>query len=171
MSTKSRVKSRADVGYVAAVALFAAGCGAQPALDSSNRGSGSHTSATTVENVAIVPSFVDGRCALQLNTGGKLRLTITNGRSDATERFLGLSTRATTQGHVTTAVDVPPMSTVGIGQPSTQPVGPASLPAIDLATLDPDLRPATSTDVTFHFLLAGDITVPVPIEACPVQVQ
>lgn len=171
MATRLHVTSRADLGCIAAVALLAAGCGEDPVLDSSNRGSGSHTTGTTVENAAIVPSFLNGRCAIQLNTGGELRLTITNGRPDATERLLGASTSATTRGHVMTAVDVPPKSTVGIGQPSGQPVGPGRLPAIQLATLDPDLRPAMSTDVTFHFLLAGDVTMPVPVEACPVQVR
>ncbi|OPX09918.1 hypothetical protein [Mycobacterium sp. AT1] len=168
MPTQSYSRSRADIGCIAAVAMLAAGCGEDPVLDSSNRGSGSHTTGTTVENAAIVPSFLDGRCAIQLNTGGELRLTVTNSRPDATERFLGLSTSATTLGHVMTAVDVPPKSTIGIGEPSAQP---GSLPAIQLATLDPDLRPAMSTDVTFHFQLAGDITMPVPIEACPTQVQ
>ena len=113
-------------------------------LDSSNRGSGSHTTSTTVQNAAIVPSFLDGRCAIQLSTGGELRLTITNGRPDATERLLGLSTSATTRGHVMTAVDIPPHSTVGIGQPSAQSVGVGRIPAIELATLNPDLRPAMS---------------------------
>ncbi|KQY10280.1 hypothetical protein ASD37_04475 [Mycobacterium sp. Root135] len=171
MPTQSHSRSCADLGCIAAVAMLAVGCGEGPVLDSSNRGSGSHTTGTTVENAAIVPSFLDRRCAIQLNTGGELRLTITNSRPDATERFLGLSTSATTLGHVMAAVDVPPKSTVGIGQPSAQPTGPGSLPAIQLATLDPDLRPAMSADVTFHFQLAGDITMPVPIEACPTQVQ
>jgi hypothetical protein len=35
--------------------------------------------------------------------------------------------------------------------------------------LDPDLRPATTADVTFHFDRAEDITLPVAVEACPVQ--
>lgn len=171
MPTRSHRRNRSELGCVAAIALLATGCGQDTVLDSSNRGSGSQTTDTTVENAAIVPSFVDGRCAIQLNTGGELRLTITNGRPDATERLLGLSTSATTLGHVMTAVDVPPKSTVGIGQSSPQSVGPGNLPAIQLATLDSDLRPAMSTDVTFHFQLAGDITMPVPIEACPTQMQ
>lgn len=170
MPTQSRWRNLSEIGCIAAVALLASGCGEDPVLDSSNRGSGSHTTDTSVENAAIVPSFLDGRCAIQLNTGGELQLSITNSRPEATERLLGVSTDATTLGHVMTAIDVPPHSTVGIGQPSAQPDGPSSVSGIHLATLDSDLRPAMTADVIFHFLLAGDVTVPVPVEACPVRV-
>lgn len=153
-----------------ALTLLTVGCGDDPVIDSSNRGAGSHTEATTVENAYIVPTFLPGRCAVQLALGAHLRFTVTNNRSTDTERLLGVSSDAANGASITGNVDVPPSSTVGFGQPSADAVDSGGrVPAVHLNGLDPDLRPAMSAQVTFRFVRAGDITMPVPIEACPVQ--
>lgn len=150
----------------AAVAMCAVGCGEDPVLGSSNRGSGSHSQSTTVENAYIVPAYVPGRCVIQLGAGGELRFTVTNNRTVETERLLGLSTTAADQARLIESVPIAPKSTVSFGQPNTHD---ASGPAVRLDRLDADLRPATTADVTFQFERAGDLTLPVPVEACPVQ--
>ena len=156
----------------ALLALVTGGCGKEYDFESSNRGSGSDTTATTVENAYIVPAFVPGRCAIQLPLGAELRFTVTNGRPAENERLLGLSTNAARQAQPLRSVDIPPESTVGFGQPSAAAVDAGGrVPGIRLEELDPGLRPAVSTEITFHFERAGDIPVRVPVEACPVQTQ
>ncbi len=164
--------SRMALAGVAALMMCGAGCGGEPALDSSNRGSGSGTQKTTVENAFIVPAYLPGRCAIQLNAGAEMRFTITNNRPADAERLLGLSTNAADQARVITSLKIPPQSTVSFGQAGAQPFsGGRSRPAVRLDRLDPDLRPGMSADVTLNFERAGEITLPVPVEACPVQVQ
>lgn len=157
----------------ALLALLSGGCGGRdPDLEASNRGSGSDTTATTVENAYIVPAFVPGQCAIQLPLGAELRFTVTNGRPDETERLFGLSTDAAQQAQPFGSVDIPPESTVGFGEPSAEAVDAGGrVPGIRLERLDPGLRPAMSTEITFHFERAGDIPMRVPVEACPVQTQ
>ena len=168
-STQIRRGGSALAGAVV-LAMGVAGCGEDPVLDSSNRGTGSHTQDTTVENAYIVPANVPGECAIQLNAGGEMRFTVTNNRSLESERLLGLSTSAAQQARVIDSVDIAPKSTVSFGQPNEQPGGgDASGPAVQLDRLDPDLRAATTADVTFHFQQAGDLTMSIPVEACPVQ--
>ncbi|OAN38956.1 hypothetical protein A4X20_19455 [Mycolicibacterium iranicum] len=158
------------LAVAATLMVSAVGCGEDPVLDSSSRGSGSHTDDTSVENAYIVPSYVPGRCALQLDAGGAMRFTITNNRPAETERLLGISTDAAEQVRVVGSVAVPPESTVSFGEPNVEPgARDASGPPVLLDRLDPDLVPATSADVTFHFERAGDLTFSVPVEACPVQ--
>ncbi|WP_234788763.1 hypothetical protein [Mycolicibacterium iranicum] len=158
------------MAVAATLMVSAVGCGEDPVLDSSSRGSGSHTDDTSVENAYIVPSYVPGRCALQLDAGGAMRFTITNNRPAETERLLGISTDAAEQVRVVGSVAVPPESTVSFGEPNVEPgARDASGPPVLLDRLDPDLVPATSADVTFHFERAGDLTFSVPVEACPVQ--
>lgn len=168
-SSKLCISGSALAG-IATLMMSVVGCGEDPVLDSSSRGSGSHTADTSVENAYIVPTYVPGRCALQLDAGGAMRFTITNNRPAETERLLGLSTSAAEQARVIGSVAIPPKSTVSFGQPNAEPgAGDASGPPVLLDRMDPGLVPATSADVTFHFERAGDLTFPVPVEACPVQ--
>lgn len=156
----------------ALVALLTAGCFAQTEAGSSNRGSGSENGRTTVANAYIVPAFVPGRCAIQLDDGAEMRFTVSNERGGQAERFLGLSTDAAREAPRMNGVDIPPESTVGFGEPSSEAVDVGGrVPAVRLAELDPKLRPGMSTEVTFHFEVAGDVSIPVPVEACPVQVR
>lgn len=153
-----------------AVAGSAAGCNDPEVPLSTNRGSGSLSPSTTVENAFIVPAYIPGQCAIQVNSGGVMRFTITNNRQVETERLLGISTSAAQTAHIVTNVNIPPNSTVSFGEPSAQPLEdnpPRS--AVQLEGLDPDLRPANLADVTFQFQEAGNLTLPVPVEACPRQ--
>lgn len=173
MTTSRAQRTRTVACGGALLGLIVAGCGRDdPDLESSNRGSGSDTTATTVENVYIVPTFVPGQCAIQLALGAELRFTATNSRPAETERLLGLSADAARQAQPFRGVDIPPKSTVGFGQPSAGAIDTGRpIPGIRLEELDPGLLPAVSTEVTFHFERAGDIPVRVPVEACPVQAR
>lgn len=137
---------------------------------STNRGSGSLTDETTVENAFIVPTFLPGRCAIQIGAGAKMRFTVTNGSSTEVERLLSVSTNVADHADIASRVNIPARSTVGFGQPSAPTVDAGgAVPAVQLSGLDPNVRPGMSANVTFHFDRTGDITMPVPIEACPRQ--
>ncbi|WP_197376471.1 hypothetical protein [Mycolicibacterium baixiangningiae] len=152
--------------------VFVAACGGETELGSSNRGSGSHTESTTVENAVIVPAYLPGSCAIQLEAGALMRFTVTNNRPTAAERLLEVSSDAARKARIITNVDIPPQSTVGFGEPSAEAVDPGGrAAAVRLNELDPGLRPGMPTPVTFHFQHADDTTMPVPVEACPTQAQ
>lgn len=155
---------------IAAVAMAASGCGEDPQPGSSNRGSGSETERTTVENAFIVPTFLPGRCAIQVDAGAKMRFTVTNGHPTEDERLLSVSTNASPDGDAPAGVDIPAESSVGFGQPSAAAVDAGgTVSAVQLGQLEPTLKPGMSAGVTFHFDRAGDIEMPVPVEACPTQ--
>lgn len=162
--------ARTAAGAVALITVAAACGGQDPQLDSSNRGSGSHTETTTVENAFIVPAFVPGQCAIQTGAGAELRFTVTNGRSTGSERLLGVSTGAARVVEGVGATEIPARSTVGFGEPSAAAVDAGgSVPAVELGELDPTVEPGGSVDVTFDFEQAGTIEQRVPIESCPLQ--
>jgi hypothetical protein len=154
-----------------ALAFIVSGCGDGSEMGlSTNRGSGSLTEGTTVENAYIVPSFLPGRCAIQFGAGAKMRFTVTNGSSTEAERLLSVSTNVAHEADTTSGVVIPVRSTVGFGQPSASSVDAGgTVSAVQLGGLDPSVRPGMSANVTFHFDRAGDITLPVPVEACPRQ--
>ncbi len=155
---------------IAAVASATSGCGEDPQFGSSNRGSGSETERTSVENAFIVPTFLPGRCAIQMDTGAEMRFTVTNGRPTESERLLSVSTSASSDGAIPSGVDIPAESSVSFGQPTTAAVDAGgTVSAVQLGRLAPNLKPGMSTSVTFHFDRAGDIDMPVPVEACPTQ--
>jgi hypothetical protein len=159
-----------SLGLIAAVVLVNTACGQETERGTSKRGSGSHTEGVTVENAFIVPTFLPGRCAIQLDTGAKMRFTVTNGHPTENERLLSVSTNAAVDGEITSGVDIPAESSVGFGQPSASAVDAgATMPAVQLGELPPNLQPGMSTSVTFRFDRAGDIEMPVPVEACPTQ--
>ncbi|KGI70480.1 hypothetical protein MJO55_27260 [Mycolicibacterium rufum] len=154
----------------AASAAALSACGHDAATASSNRGSGSQTEGTTVENAFIVPTFVPGHCALQAGSAASVRFTVTNGRPAGVERLEGISTDAAAMRDLAVTADIPAKSTVGFGQPSAAAVDAGgSRPAVHVDALDPQLQPGMSAMMTFHFSDQGDITMPVPVEACPTQ--
>jgi hypothetical protein len=156
--------------FAMALVVTTTGCTDDSVTGSSNRGSGSGTEGTTVENAFIVPTFLPGRCAIQLDTGAQMRFTVTNGHPTENERLLGVSTSASSAADIASVVEIPAQSTIGFGEPSAPAVDAGdTVPELQLGKLDPNLRPGMSADVTFHFDRAGDITMPVPIEACPTQ--
>lgn len=151
--------------------LLACGCSDSSDTElSTNRGSGSLTEGTTVENAFIVPAFVPGHCAIQVGAGAKMRFTVTNGSTTDAERLLSVSTNVADEALMAAEVGIPKRSTVGFGQPSSPSVDAGgTVSAVQLNGLDENVGPGMSADVTFHFDRAGDITMPVPIEACPRQ--
>lgn len=151
------------------LALPMTACGNEEQGLSTNRGSGSLTEGTTVENAFIVPTFLPGRCAIQLDTGAKMRFTVTNSRPTEAERLLGVTTNVAQNADIESGVEIPADSTVGFGEPTSPTVGARELPAVQLGELDPNLKPGMSANVTFQFDRAGDIMMPVPVEACPRQ--
>jgi hypothetical protein len=156
------------------LALLVGGCGEDAVLDSSNRGSGSHTEATSVENAFIVPKFVPGSCAIQVGDSADLRFTATNNRTTEAEQLSGISTAAAETVRISPAppVKIPPKSSVAVGQPIQHPGDEAGADepfTVVMEGLKETARPATSVDVTFQFEKAGAIEVRVPIEACPTQ--
>jgi hypothetical protein len=156
----------------AVLAVGLAGCGHFVIGESNNRGTGSSSEDTTVEDAYIVPAFAPGHCAIQIDTGAQMRFTVTNNRSADTERLLNVSTDAAQQARIVSNADIPPKSRVAFGEPSGQQLDAgATAPAVRLESLDPKLRPAMASDVTFRFQRAGDITLHVPVEACPRQAQ
>lgn len=164
---------RVQAGLAAAtLTLLAAGCSDDDdaALRSPNRGTGSTTQDTTVENVYIVPAFLPGQCAIQLDAGAAMRFTVTNNRDADSEKLIGVSTDAAQAIRLPATTEIPPKATVAYGQPHPgDPGGSRTMAPVRMDGLDPGVRPATTADVTFHFDRAGDITLPVPVEACPVQ--
>lgn len=169
MTNQHRARLLSWVG-AALLALTATGCGDEVIGSSTNRGSGSETEETTVENAFIVPTFLPGDCAIQVGSGAQLRFTVTNTSSESVDRLNDVSTSVAENADIGSAVEIPRRSTVAFGQPSAESVGTGTeRPAVQLSELAPDLKPAMSTDVTFHFDRAGEITVRVPVEACPAQ--
>lgn len=165
----TNVAVRTPATIAAAALTLLTGCSDDDAaLRSPNRGTGSTTEATTVENAFIVPAFVPGRCALQLNAGAALRFTVTNNRDAESETLLAVSTDSARQARVPADAVIPPESTVAYGQPAG-PDASGTLAPVRLDGLDPGLKPAKTADVTFSFERAGDFTIPVPVNACPVQ--
>ena len=157
------------IGAAAVLALSIAGCRNEAVLDSSNRGSGSQTAMTSVENAYIVPLYVRGRCAIQVGDAAKLRFTATNNRDTDTERLLYIMTDAAAAVHVSpnTGLEIPPNSSITTGQ-STRQNGAASLD-VDIKGMRESLEPGMSVDVTFGFDKAGQIEMRTPVEACPAQ--
>jgi hypothetical protein len=157
----------------AALMFVATACAEDPVLYSSNRGSGSRTTVTSVENAHIVPRFIPGRCSIQVGGPAALRFTVTNNRPTGMERLLAISTEAVQTVHYPpqAAIEVPAGGAVAFGQPHVEQVAAeaVSTPAVELEGLDGDARPGTSVEVTFRFERLGDVDTRVPIETCPAQ--
>ena len=166
---------RAAVMVTGAMLVLVAGaCGENVVTDSSNRGSGSHTNDTSVENAFIVPKFAPGSCAIQVGDTAELSFTATNNRPAEAEQLTGISTEAADAVRISAMlpVQIPPKSFIAAGQPIEHPggeAGPDQPFTVTLLGLKESARPATSADVTFHFEKSGALTMLVPIEACPTQ--
>lgn len=157
----------------AVLALLAAGCGGGSEIGSSNRGANAQTEQTTVENAYIVPRFVPGSCALQVGEAAALTFTATNNRSDEPEQLLGIESDAAEAIRIApnATLEIPPRSSVAAGQPTedVRGAGADEPTSVRIEGLRESARPGTSVDVTFRFELQGDVTMKVPIEACPTQ--
>jgi hypothetical protein len=113
---------------------------------------------------------VPGHCAIQQGTGGRLRFTVSNARPAGQVRLDSIYTEAVADSNILVGVDIPAKSSIGFGQPSAAQVDQAgAVPAVRLDVIDPGLRPGMSADMTFRFDQADDVTMAVPVEACPTQ--
>ncbi|MCK0173603.1 MULTISPECIES: hypothetical protein [Mycobacteriaceae] len=153
---------------IGSILLTAATVGCSPDADpeSTNRGTTSTTSLTTVENAFIVPRFLPDSCALQIGDSAALRFTVTNNRPVDVERLTSVSAdRAEVTLPEGAAVDIPAGGVLAFGQP--QPT--AALPPATVDGLDADVTPGMSVPMTFTFAEFGPLEIDVPVEACPTQ--
>lgn len=148
-------------------ALSLAGCGNYISGESSNRGSGSETSDTTVENAYIVPRYLPGSCAIQVGDTAELRFTIINNRATETERLQQITTPAAEAVDITPSppLEVPAGASIAAGQ-AIEPGRPFT---VSLDGIKDSVIPAHTVDVTFGFENFGELAMPVPVEACPRQ--
>lgn len=164
-------RSAAAAGLLTSVLV--AGCGGDPEMGSSNRGAGTHTEETSVENAFIVPRFVPGSCAIQVGDTAALKFTVTNNRAAEAERLLGIQSPAaeTIRLAPDATLQIPPKTSIAAGQP-VEDVGGGAPDRPFTATMEglrESAKPATSVDMTFRFEQQGDLTMKVPVEACPTQ--
>ncbi|MGV0716800.1 hypothetical protein ABQE93_15465 [Mycolicibacterium sp. XJ662] len=157
----------------ALLALLAAGCGGGSEIGSSNRGANTQTAQTSVENAYIVPRFLPGSCAIQVGEDAALTFTATNNRSGEAEKLLGIESDAAEAIRIApnATLEIPPRTSIAAAQPIEDvPRPPGEKPfTVIVEGLDESARPATSVDVTFRFEKQGDLTMKVPVEACPTQ--
>ena len=136
------------IATVAVATMTTAACSHDVDRESSNRGAGTETTLTTVDNAFIVPHFIPGSCAIQVG--------------DAAD-----AVRVTPS-----AIAIPPKSTIAAGQPADRLDEPTASGAHVDAVVDgltPRATPGTSITMTFDFAKAGKVALRVPIEACPTQ--
>ena len=144
MNSYRTTSGRAIVMCVGSAALlaFTAACGEDPTLDASNRGSGSHTEDTSVEDAYIVPLFVPGACSLQVGNRADLRFTVTNNRATETERLREITTDAVDTVRMTpSTLVIEPHERMAVGEPVAQPTpAPGGPKSVNLEGLDIDAR-------------------------------
>jgi len=158
------------------LSMLVAGCGDNPEFESSsNRGAGSRTGDTSVENAYLVPRFIPGSCAIQFGDAAALTFTATNNRGTETERLLAIKSPAADAIRISpdATLEIPPGTSIAALQPIEDVAGPADGSdqpfTVSVEGLKESARPGTSVDVTFRFDKHSDLTMKVPIEACPTQ--
>ncbi|MFV9635817.1 hypothetical protein [Mycobacterium neumannii] len=157
----------APVATALLVMFLLAGCGSYTTGESTNRGSGSETPETTVENAFVVPRYLPGSCAIQVGESAELRFTITNNRPAEAERLEAITTPAAEAVRIDPS---PPIEiAAGTALATGQPVEPGQPFTVTLDGINQTVRPAYNVDVTFRFQKSGELTMPVPVEACPRQ--
>jgi hypothetical protein len=163
------------VGVAAAITLpMLTGCLPEPDIKSSNRGSGTDTETTSVENAYIVPRFKGTSCAIQVGDSAELRFTATNNSSGESEILAGVTTPAadTVQISPTPPLEIPPRSRIAAGQPveNLDDATAADRPVtVTLEGTNDRIQPGMSVEVIFRFDRFGELNLNVPIEACPTQ--
>jgi len=161
------------IATVAVATMTTAACSHDVDRESSNRGAGTETTLTTVDNAFIVPHFIPGSCAIQVGDDADLSFTVTNNRPADTEHLHAVTTDAADAVRVTpSAIAIPPKSTIAAGQPADRLDEPTASGAHVDAVVDgltPRATPGTSITMTFDFAKAGKVALRVPIEACPTQ--
>ncbi len=68
-------------------------------------------------------------------------------------------------------IEIPPGASVTAGEPIKKfdPATNREPLEVDLVGIDPNVRPGISMRITFQFDQAGEISMRVPVEACPAQ--
>ena len=162
--------ARRTVGLVL-LAAAAAGCQSAAVPKTNHRGASSDSAMTTVDNAFLVPSLVPGSCAMQSGHTAKLSFTVTNNRSVGSERLTSVVTDAASDIVIPRGgtAAIPAGGALTLGQPRSDSARATVLPAADVTGLRPQVRAATSLIVTFTFADAGQVTMQVPVEACPTQ--
>jgi copper(I)-binding protein len=158
------------IGCALLVAVTA-GCQATAIPKTDNRGAGTDKAMTAVENAYLVPAFVPGSCALQAGDAAKLSFTVINNRSIGSERLTAIVTDAAANVVVPAGgtAAIPPGEALALGQPRVTGAHATELPAAHITGLRPQVKAGTSVIVTFTFADAGQLTMKVPVEACPAQ--
>lgn len=165
--TKSERCKPTAVATVLLVTFLLTGCGSYTTGESTNRGSGSQTSETTVENAFVVPRYLPGSCEIQVGDTADLRFTITNNRPLEAERLEAITTPAAENIRIDPS---PPIKVAaGTALATGQLVEPGRPLSVTLEGITQTVRPAYNVDVTFRFQQFGELTMPVPVEACPTQ--
>lgn len=173
MST-SPTRYAASAAIVLALGVSTA-CGSDdPDPGSSNRGGGEGSGQTSVENVFIAPAYAID-CALQVDAPAQLSFTAINDSSTEEETLSKISTPAASRVEVDAPADaltIAPEASIAAGQP-VENVEDADAPdqpfRVFMFGLDDSVEPGRSVPVTFTFERAGDITLPVAVDACPTQ--
>lgn len=164
---------RCAAGVALPMVLMSAGCGDDDvARDSSNRGAGTTTESTSVENAFIVPEFARGQCAIQVGDSADLRFTVSNTRSTEAERLLAISTPAADTVRISpnATLEILPQTTIAAGQPVENldnPDAPDEPFTVTLEGLKDGVTPGKAVGVTFEFEKFGPLQMQVSIEACP----
>jgi hypothetical protein len=173
--SRGSFRRRQLVGMTVALTLpMLTGCMPTPDIDSSNRGSGTDTDATSVENAYIVPRFKGTSCAIQVGDSAQLSFTATNNRSTESEKLTGITTPAAETVRIapTSTLEIPPRSKIAAGQPveNLDDVNAPDRPfTVTLENINDRVQPGTSVEMTFQFDKFGELNLNVPIEACPTQ--
>jgi hypothetical protein len=168
------VRPVARTALAALLAMSAAACGNNVDRESSNRGSGTDSTLTTIDNAFIIPAFTPGSCAIQVGDSAQMSFTATNSRPAETERLLEITTAAANMVRIAPAptVQIGPKSSIAAGQPIEHPDDPATPDTAFTVTvqgLKDTVRPGISVPVTFRFEKSGTLDLRVPLEACPTQ--
>lgn len=160
-------------GAALPIMLMSAACGNDDvAPGSSNRGAGTTTESTSVENAYIVPAFAPGACAIQVGDTADLRFTVSNTRSADAERLLAITSPAADTVRIApnATVEILPQTTVAAGQPVENLGNPGAQDeplTVTLEGLQSVVTPGKSVAVRFEFEQFGPLEMQVPIEACP----
>lgn len=151
-----------------------AACSNEADTASSGRGGGQESGETSVENVFIVPATAL-TCGMEVDEPAKLSFTAVNDSSTEQEMLSSISTPAAESVEIDApleALTIGPEDSIAAGQPVPNADDPAASDqpfSVALQGLGESVEPGTSFPVTFAFKRAGDITLNVPVDACPVQ--
>jgi copper(I)-binding protein len=171
-TTRTRSRASAIIGC-AAMMVLAVGCGAEE-VDNSSPGVETQTDGTSVENPSIVPNAAPASCVVEVGDVAEIKFTATNNRHNEPERLMSISTEIADAVQIIPGpgVPIPAGMSISAGQPIEQPASQQALDqpvTVTLQAVNQTVEPGRSVPVTFQFEKFGDLTMDVPVEACPAQ--